>query len=447
MTVATMESGIAILGGGMAGFGAANQLHELGIRATVYDQRPRPGGLTSSFDFGDGFVFDEGVHISFTKSERVKRIFEASTNDQFETGRVYCNNYWQGHWIKHPAQVNLHGLPADLVVRCILDFVEANKVHDPVIRNYEDWLLAAYGHTFATTFPMVYTRKYHTTDAVNLTTDWLGPRLYRPDLEEVLHGALAHEPLNVFYVDEFRYPSAGGFEGFMRSLFPKADVATGHAVTGIDMANREVRFANGRKSAFRKLISSLPLPDLIAAIDGTPPDVREAASKLACSQVVVVNIGINRPVVTKPQWSYFYDEDIPFARVSYRANLAPRAVPAGCGAFQAEIYFSQKYRPFTGDPADWIEPTIDAMIRCGLIESRAEVIHRSAIWLPYGNVIFDHDRRPALETVHGYLDDIGIECCGRFGTWGYIWTDAAFLSGEKAARRVLEGMRNSVPSV
>jgi protoporphyrinogen oxidase len=289
-------SGIAILGGGMGGFGAANQLHELGIRADLYDQRNRPGGLTSSFDFGDGFIFDEGVHISFTKSERVKRLFEESTEGRYETGNVYCNNYWQGHWIKHPAQVNLHGLPTDLVASCISDFVKAASGQAPAINNYEDWLLAAYGGKFANTFPMVYTRKYHTTEAANLTTDWLGPRLYRPSLDEVLKGALEHEPIDVFYVNEFRYPSQGGFEGFMRALFPKANVNNDHRVTNINTKAKTLRFSSGKSVDFSHLISSIPLPALIPLIEDAPADVLAAAGRLACSQCVVVNIGLNRPV-------------------------------------------------------------------------------------------------------------------------------------------------------
>jgi protoporphyrinogen oxidase len=430
------DKGFVILGGGMGGFGAANQLHELGIKARLYDQRPRPGGLTSSFGSGDGFIFDEGVHISFTKSERVKELFASSVDNRFETGNVYCNNYWNGYWIKHPAQVNLHALPTDLKIACIRDFIEANRVEEPVIENYEQWLLASYGPTFANTFPMVYTRKYHTTDAANMTTDWLGPRLYKPNLDEVLRGALEHEPLDVFYVSEFRYPSEGGFEGFMRGLFPKAEVHNNHEVRSINVRERQIRFGNGEQTSYDKLISSIPLPRLIPMISDAPQDVVEAARRLACSQVVVVNIGLNRPVVSKAQWSYFYDEDIPFARVSYRANLSPNAVPPGCGAFQAEIYFSDKYRPLKGSHEDCIEPTIDALIRCGLIESRSEIVHKSSTWLPFGNVIFDHDRRLALDIVHGYLDDVGIAYCGRFGVWGYIWTDAAFLSGEKVARRL-----------
>ena len=35
---------------------------------------------------------------------------------------------------------------------------------------------------------MQYTRKYHLTTADNMSTDWLGPRIYRPSLEEVLRG-------------------------------------------------------------------------------------------------------------------------------------------------------------------------------------------------------------------------------------------------------------------
>jgi len=58
----------------------------------------------------------------------------------------------------------------------------------------------------------------------------------------------------------------------------------------------------------------------------------------------------------------------------------------------------------------------------------------------YAQVIFDLERADALAKVHGYLDDIGIAYCGRYGDWLYIWTDEAFISGENAAQKVLDGM-------
>ena len=57
--------------------------------------------------------------------------------------------------------------------------------------------------------------------------------------------------------------------------------------------------------------------------------------------------------------------------------------------------------------------------------------------IPYANIIFDLDRAAALKTVHGYLDDIGIAYCGRYGDWGYMWTDESFKSGELAAEKAL----------
>ena len=63
-----------VLGAGMAGFGAAYQLSQEGIRPTMYDERPAIGGHTSTRVFEDGFVFDEGPHVSFTKDKRIQEL-------------------------------------------------------------------------------------------------------------------------------------------------------------------------------------------------------------------------------------------------------------------------------------------------------------------------------------------------------------------------------------
>ena len=426
-----------ILGAGMAGFGAAHHLMNEGVRATIYEARQRPGGVTLSHTYEDGFIFDEGGHVSFPPDERMKSIFATAVKNDFQSARVYCNNYWKGYWFKHPAQVNLHGLPTDVVVACIKDFIEANGNPNPEIENYEDWLLAAFGKTFSTTFPMEYTKKYHTTEAKNLTTDWLGPRLYRPKIDEVLMGALEKEPLDVHYVENIRYPTHGGFQGYIDGFRSFADVVCDREVTQIDMKSRTLTFKKGVTASFDQLISSVPLNRLIPLIIGAPQDVRAAASMLACTQCAVVNIGINRPVEVRALWTYFYDADICFSRVSYREKHSPLVVPPGCGGFQAETYFSDKYRPLPGKVDDWIEPTIEGLLKSGLLRDRSEIIHKSVNWLPYANIIFDHDRPRSLQLVHGFLNDIGIARCGRYGDWGYIWTHQAFMSGERAAKGAL----------
>jgi protoporphyrinogen oxidase len=429
--------GFVVLGSGMAGLGASHYLSEQGVTPYLYEARPTPGGHTSTHFYGDGFTFDEGPHISFTSDPRIQALFEHAVGGEFERLKAYVNNYWKGHWIKHPAQVNLHGLPEDLIVRCITDMVDARGRQTQEIKNYADWLDANFGVTFARTFPAEYSKKYHTTAAENLTTDWLGPRLYQPKLEEVLIGALKSEPLDVHYVDHFRYPTKGGFAAYLGPLLAKARVCCSHRVVAIDAKKKRLTFENGSAVEYDGVISSIPLPRLVEMIEGAPQDVRTAASRLSCSQLVLVNIGINRPVETKAQWTYFYDEDICFSRLSFPASFSTSMVPPGCGSIQAEVYFSEKWKPLECSPGDWIEPTIDGLIQCGLVRSRDEIIHRSTIYAPFANVIFDHDRTASLAIVHAYLDDIGIRYCGRYGDWGYIWTDQAFMSGERAARAAM----------
>ena len=422
----------------MAGFGAAYRLHAEGITPVMYDKNSYHGGHTASFRFESGFLFDLGPHISFSKDPRIQELLAESVDQQFETIQISLNNYWRGYWPKHPVQLHLHGLPEDTIIKVINDFVESRQAPEQPIKNYADWLLASFGRTFAEQFPMQYTRKYHLTPAENMSTDWLGPRIYRPSLEEVLRGAISPAAPNVHYITHFRYPKEGGFVNYLKKFVPLGNLNLNHEVVSIDPKAREVRFSNGHVTNYDGLVSSVPLPELIRMIKGAPQDVVDASQLLACSTCVLVNIGVNREDISNAHMTYFYDEDICFTRLGFPHMLTSRNAPPGTGNIQAEIYFSQKYKPLTGSPDDWIEPVIRDLRKCGLLRENDQILFRNAMMLKYANVIFDLDRASALKTVHAYLDDLGIGYCGRYGDWGYMWTDESFKSGEQAAGRILE---------
>jgi protoporphyrinogen oxidase len=421
----------------MAGYGAAHRLHAEGIAPDMYDKNSYRGGHTASFRYETGFLFDVGPHISFTKDTRIQELFADSVEQKFETVQINLNNYWKGHWPLHPVQLHLHGMPDDVVVKVIEDFVEERQRPEGKINNYADWLYTSFGKTFAEEFPMRYTRKYHTTPAENMSTDWLGPRIYRPNLQEVLRGAISKSAPHVHYITHFRYPSVGGFINYLNKFVPMGNLHLNQEVVAVDAAARQLTFAGGQVVSYDGLVSSVALPDLIRMIKGAPADVAEAARKLACSTCILVNIGLNRADISEAHMTYFYDEDICFTRLGYPHMLSTKNAPDGCGCIQAEVYFSDKYKPFTGKPEDWIEPVIRDLRRVGLICDSDQVLSRKAMFLRYANIIFDLERASALKTVHGYLDDIGIAYCGRYGDWGYMWTDESFISGERAAEKAL----------
>src|SRR5258706_7727181 len=201
----------------MAGFGAASFLHRKDIRPVVYDKNSYYGGHTASFRDKNGFLFDQGPHISFTKDVRIQKLFARYVDEKYEAVQVKLDNYWRGLRLTHPVQLHLNGLPKDLIVEIVADFVKEHAV-ERKINNYEDWLDASYGRKFAELFPMQYTRKYHMTSADNMSTEWLGPRMYRPSLEEMLKGALAPWTPDVHYITNFRYPRSEEHTSELQSL-------------------------------------------------------------------------------------------------------------------------------------------------------------------------------------------------------------------------------------
>jgi protoporphyrinogen oxidase len=270
-----------------------------------------------------------------------------------------------------------------------------------------------------------------------MSTDWLGPRIYRPSLEEVLRGALSASTPTVHYITHFRYPTQGGFVAYLKKFVPMGNLRLNHELTSIDPRAHELRFSNGTVANYDVLVSSVPLPDLVRMIQGTPQYVLDAAARLACSTCVLVNVGVDREDLSSHHLTYIYDEDICFTRLSFPHMFTRNNSPAGTGSIQAEVYFSDKYKPMTGKPEDCIEPVIADLRRCGLLRDSDRVVFREARLLRYANIIFDLERAEALKKVHAYLDDLGIAYCGRYGDWGYLWTDESFKSGEKAAERAL----------
>jgi len=427
---------IAILGAGMAGFGAASRFSSEGAKSIIFEKNDYFGGHTAT-NFVDGFTFDEGPHISFTTNKRIQDLFAANINNEYETLQAKVNNYWQGYWVKHPAQCNLHGLPLELVVSVIEDFVQAQKESSGQIDNYQDWLFATYGETFARSFPMQYGVKFHTVEAAKMATDWIGPRMYKPDLKQVLNGALSSTTEDVHYVDHFRYPTRGGFVAYLNPFAQQSKIKLSHELQELDPVKKELYFTNGKTFSYDYVVSSLPLPELIKMVVGAPEKVRKAAQKLACTMCVVITIGIDRADISNAYWSYFYDRDYVYTRLSFPHMQSPHNVPSGAGSIQAELYFSTKYKPLEREPEDYIEPVIADLRRCGLVKPADEIIFKHAKVIDYANIIFDLERQPALQIIREYLAEVGIFSCGRYGLWGYHWTDQSFMSGESAAQKVL----------
>ncbi|WP_116810904.1 protoporphyrinogen/coproporphyrinogen oxidase [Steroidobacter cummioxidans] len=437
------EVPFVVLGAGMAGLGASYALDSAGVSFSCYDKNNYVGGHSRTLRYDNGFIFDEGGHISFTKNPHVQQVLAENVRGAFVENRLTIDNYWQGLRLPHPIQNNLRHLPPELIVQIISDYKTldacgtASGNGAPAHQTYADWLHLAYGPTFAKTFPMAYGKKYHTTDMDNLTTDWIGPRMYRPTIQELVRSALPGTAPIPNYIDHFRYPSTGGFLSYLEPFESQFRIQLNKRLTQLDPVAKAIEFADGETISYGSVISSIPLPELISLMKGVPGDVLAASQRLAFSTVWLVNLGVGRADFSDAMVTYFYDEDVIFSRINLPHLFSSKNAPVGCGTIQAEIYFSEKYKPFASSPQNLIERTIEDLRRCGFLRADDRILLADAAMSRYANVIYDFDRMAALRVVHGYLRDAEVRCCGRFGNWDHAWTDQAFVSGEEAARAAL----------
>jgi len=262
--------------------------------------------------------------------------------------------------------------------------------------------------------------------------------MYRPSLAEVLRGALSPAPqTDMHYVTHIRYPTRGGFVAYLRRFAERTDVRLCHRLVRLDARQRKLYFDNGDVTTYDRVISSIPLPDLIDCMSEVPGNVRAAAGRLAFTTAVIVNLGIARADLSDAHISYVYDAEIPFARVNFPHMLSSHCVPPGAGSIQVEVYFSDKYRPLDRPPATLVEPVIDGLRRIGILRDDDTVLFSEARVVRPANVIYDLERADAVKTVHGFLDNAGVHYCGRYGDWNHAWTDEAFESGERAAHAAM----------
>ena len=426
-----MNKSIAILGAGIAGISAGHRCKELGLDAVVFEAAPAPGGLVDNFSV-QGFRFDNAIHLSFATEPEVREIFDR-TPYYAHPAVSWCRD--EDVWLKHPAQNNMYPLPAEQKVDLISGLLSRTDIR---VETYRDWLLFQYGDPIARRWHLPYTEKYWTIPAEELGTGWIGSRVRRADIREVLHGAFTAETPNHYYASEMRYPSRGGYRAFIESMIAETNISCGYRVIAIDLHKRQVRFENGEIYRFKSLINTMPLPVLIDLIGrGAPDEIRKAASTLFATSVDLISLGFRIPEIQPHLWFYIYDQDI-FASRAYSPSIKSKDnAPLGCSSLQFEIYSSPR-KPQKHSPDEMIYNTVCAIKKMGIAINDDDILFAHHKHLPWGNVVFDLGMEVRRNLVLNWLEGEGIISAGRFGEWDYLWSNQALMSGRKAAKKALE---------
>jgi protoporphyrinogen oxidase len=429
-----------ILGAGLAGLTAAYTLQSAGEHHwVVLEQESRAGGHARSTEL-DGYVFDLGPHILFTKDREMELLIRdlLAGNIREQERRAWIRHHEHDTYTRFPFQAHLYGLPVSLVRDCLTDLIEAVEArardgNRP--RNYEEWMRGVFGNTIAERLMIPYAQKLWTVEPSMMDFAWIGERVPTPEVERIVLGALTDDVEQIGATAQFWSPWRGGIESLPRSLAARVSgLELGREVRRIDLRRRVVRLADGDEIAFDCLLFTLPLHALPRWVDDLPQPVRKACEGLAYQRILNINLGVDRPDVFEAHWVYFYEDEFPFHRLSFPANFSPYNVPSGKSSISIELAVPQQRDV---DVDEMVEQTIAALRTTGILSSDDEIDLVDSKLISPAYVIYDLDHERNVETVLAWLREQRIWPAGRFGTWGYLNMDHAMRSGRAAAESIL----------
>jgi protoporphyrinogen oxidase len=439
-----MSAQITILGAGPTGLGAAHRLAELGHSDwTILERNDHVGGLASSYQDEHGFIWDHGGHVMFSHYTYFDDLVEKMLRGDYDQHMREAWVWLHDRFVPYPFQNNVHRLPHQAFLECIMGIIEAQR-HDLPRENFAQFIAAVFGDGIAKHFMLPYNFKVWAHPLEMMATQWQGDRVPQVDVKRILENLLAdRDDVSWGPNNKFKFPLLGTgmlYDRIAESL-PKP-VAFHKSVAHIDLRAKRITCSDGTTTNYDKLISTMPLTELIKCIPEAPSDVVAALDGLHHTSGMFVGIGVADPCPSTKCWMYFPESNAPFYRVTYLSNYSPQVTP-GPGYFSllAEVS-SSRYKVEDADSV--VDRTIEGMLACRLLtpeQVERKIVSRQLLQVPYSYPVPTVTRDPALAVIQPWLMANDVYSRGRFGAWRYEIgnTDHSVMMGVELADHLVAG--------
>lgn len=423
-----------IIGAGLCGIGAGLGLLSRKEEFLILERQKNIGGLAGSIKIDD-WIFDHTGHYLHLKDGNLNA-FLSSIVELITVARNAAIAF-RDRFVPYPFQQNLWALRPEDAIDMLMGVIRAYS-HQKAVCTFEDWIVASVGHEMADAFMIPYNRKLYGVDLKYLEPKQGGRYIPKPNLREIVQGALIPPKDNVGYNATFLYPKFGGMQTVVDALaYPiRNRILLDHEVVSINVTRHEVCCQSGDRFNYDPpLISTIPLPILVSLIETENKSYKiqlDMIKKLVCSlkatRILNINIGIKGEVTVPYHWIYVPDECYPFYRIGINSNVNPKCCPDGYSNICAEINIRTKSQTYTG----LINDTLKGIKLMRIIPSEAliEKIYVDEIWPGY--VLFQKDDDKRIAKAHDFLRKVGIMSVGRYGKWDYMSMEESFKDGLKA---------------
>jgi protoporphyrinogen oxidase len=433
---------IIIVGAGLAGLSTA--YHLSGVPYRLYEREDEVGGLCRSYR-KDGFTFDYTGHLLHFRQPEIKSLVETLLAGRLRKHSRKSFVYSHRTYTEYPFQVNTHGLPPEVVRDCLMGFIATlvrpgSPIEDKD-RSFRQWILDNLGEGIAKHFMVPFNEKLWQVSLDELTSDWVSWLVPKPELKDVVNGALGIRDKTFGYNPSFLYPATDGIRVLPESFLSGVDnLRNGTELVEVDTKRRRALFhdrqtGETRVEHYESLVSTIPVPELVRRCLDFPVPLKEAALALRWVSVSNINLGVAREQVSNKHWLYFPEPEYPFYRVGFPMNFSPLLGRAGCSSMYVEI----SHKPAEQrSPEALIETARSGMVRAGILRPDDEIVVADVKDLYYAYVYFDRHRAKAIPAILSELERRGIHSIGRYGRWEHTSMEDAIGQGKELARRLRE---------
>ena len=414
-----------ILGGGPAGLSMSLFLNGT---TEVLEASGHPGGHAASF-FEQGFTFDFGPHIMFSKNKQVLQFMIDSLCGNVHECRRKNVVSFRNRLVKYPFENALAALPLEDNLACLKGYVfNPHKALYPNPSNLREWLLATFGDGICERYLFPYNEKVWNIPVEDLSMLW-ADRIPNPNPEDILKSAIGWETEGYLHQLYYHYPRRGGYQAISEAWAAKVPVRYDFKIRTLEKRADSWLVSDGTETReYRQLISTLPIQQIATMTNLQIPDhVRAAIDGLIVNPMYIVSLGIRGTDAEQYTAIYFPEPEFLVNRVSFPATFSPENAPAGTYSIQAEITCTRTSDTWAKSDAEILEHVISGLVERNVIPDRECVIYKNVQRKAYSYVVYDRHYAENTRIIREWFPTQGLHLAGRFGFVEYANVDGILI--------------------